>query len=168
MNPQPPHTLKFRLAFSFGLSKIKRHCLRKLRIPEQLGGEILTHSKSGSKNIEKAEVVARIIAADNHDGAIAHVGKTKEEVNEMKIGNLEFSNVEEGGLIYDPDPAYTQWLRMMGRDASKRFWVFLWNKVTGKAKITKVALPNGQDWCPAEYNGEDQKELLRAAFLLEE
>ena len=57
--------------------------------------------------------------------AIARVGKTKEGVNEMKIGNLEFPNVEEGGLIYDPDPSYTVWLRMMGRDASKRFWVFL-------------------------------------------
>jgi hypothetical protein len=85
----------------------------------------------------------------------------------MKIGKFEFPDIEEGGLIYDPDPAYTDWLRMMGRDASKRFWVFLWNKVTGKAKITKVALPKDQDWCLAEYNDEDQKELLRVAFLLE-
>lgn len=85
----------------------------------------------------------------------------------MKIGNLEFPNVEEGGLIYDPDPSYTDWLRMMGRDASKRFWVLLWNKVTGKAKLTKVALPKDQDWSLAEYTEEDQKELLRVAFLLE-
>ena len=85
----------------------------------------------------------------------------------MKIGNVDSQNVEEGGLIYDPDPSYTDWLRMMGRDASKRFWVILWNKVTGKAKITKVALPKDQDWCPEEYSVEDQKELLRVASLLE-
>jgi hypothetical protein len=85
----------------------------------------------------------------------------------MKIGDVDFPNVEEGGLIYDPDPSFTVWLRMMGKDTSKRFWVILWNKVTGKAKLTKVVLPKDQDWCPAEYNDKDQKELLRVAFLLE-
>jgi hypothetical protein len=73
----------------------------------------------------------------------------------MKIGNLEFPNVEEGGLIYDPDPSFTDCLRMMGKDPSKRFWIILWNKVTGKAKLTKVALPKGQNWCLEEYNDED-------------
>jgi len=76
----------------------------------------------------------------------------------MKIGKFEFPNIEEGGLIYDPDPSYTDWLRMMGKDASKRFWVFLWNKVTGKVKLTKVALQKDQDWCATEYNDENQKE----------
>ncbi len=57
---------------------------------------------------------------------------------------------------------------MMSRNASKRFWVFLWNEVTGKAKITKVALPKRQDWRSEEHNEEDQEELLRVAFLLED
>jgi hypothetical protein len=83
----------------------------------------------------------------------------------MKIGKFEFPDIEEGGLIYDPDPAYSEWVKLNeGHRPTKRFHVLLWDRKTRKVKVTWVTV---RDHSPEEYNEEKQKELLRVAFVLE-
>ena len=75
----------------------------------------------------------------------------------MKIVNIDFPDIEEGGLVFDEFDSENRW--------NPGFRVVLWNKSTGKVKMTNVRVA---DCCPDEYSGEEQRELLTAAFLLEE
>ena len=77
----------------------------------------------------------------------------------MKIGDLEFPDIEEGGLVFDVFESEKGW--------NPGFRVVLWNKSTGKVKMTNVRV-EVEDRCPDRYEKKDEKELLKAAFLLEE
>jgi hypothetical protein len=77
----------------------------------------------------------------------------------MKIGNLEFPDIEEGGLVFDAFESEKGW--------NLGFRLVLWNKSTGKVKMTNVRV-EVEDRCPDRYGKKDKKELLKAASLLEE
>ena len=78
----------------------------------------------------------------------------------MKIVNLDFPNIEESGLMFEPQD------RVIGLESG--FSLILNNTKTGKANFSTFRLNKFASEWPESFSNEEEKELLRIAFLLDE
>ncbi len=87
----------------------------------------------------------------------------------MKIANIDFPDIVEGGLLSMPEDTEKGW--------ACGFALVLSNIKTGKAKFTNFRIVDFTSqagdisepvkW-PEEFSNEELKDLLRIAFILEE